>query len=266
MRIREIIIESLKLPVKKYKLYLAVFFLFIVLESVNDVLYSYNLGDLYLLFILISFFTILIIFGIILSLTNAAVLEENPEFNFKEHLIEAIKEYLVTMYYILLSFLLSSLFSIRLGFFSIIFKIQYYVSKLDINNSILGLNELLHQLPISMQASLYHSIQLNMLVGIFILIIFSSWGFIGKIVSIKSDNFRDAFDLRIVFSIIRQIGFFRYLKFILSIVIVSVFLCNLSVYMDLFGDVVFSAFLESVTLFVIINAFYLIIEDSYNNL
>ena len=266
MRVHEIIVESLKLPIKRYKLFFAVFFLFMIFEESNNIFLSVNLGYLSWIVIIIGFFVDLIIFGIILSLANAAVEEERPELNFKQNFFEAIHEYLISMYYILISFFLSSLLSIRLGFFSKLYEIQYYISKLDINHSIITLHELVHQLPVSMQINLNHSIQLNMLLSILFLIVFSSFGFMGRVVSIKSNNFADAFDLRIIFSIIRQIGIFRYLKFLFSIVVVSVLICNLSIFLDAFGDFLFSAFLESVTLFVIVNSFYLIINDSYNEL
>ena len=53
MRVRQIIIESLKLPLTDYKSFLTVFLLLFLCEVISQVSYSFKIGEYYLLFVFI---------------------------------------------------------------------------------------------------------------------------------------------------------------------------------------------------------------------
>ena len=262
MRISRIIIESFKLPLKRYKLFILSFILAVIFEYVTHIVYRMPLGDWALPVALIYSVFAFIIFGVILNLSNVAILEEKFEFDFKELVMESLKEYVITLYYLFITFVVGSFFVIHMGFYDDFLKIKYSVFHGDYGNAILSTHELVHQLPLSMQVDFMHAFQLNVLIILAILIFFSSLGFIGKVVAIKSDDFLRAFDLRFIFSIIKEIGYFRYFRFLLVIVIIAVILVNIIMYLEgSFTDVLLSAFLEVFVLFIIINAFYMFIDD-----
>ncbi|SDA48048.1 hypothetical protein [Methanobrevibacter millerae] len=262
MKIIQIIAESFKLPFKRRKLFLLAFVLALVLEMVTHYIYKLPLGDWTLMIAVIYTIFSLIIFGVILSLSNVAILGEKFHFDFKEHLIESIREYFITMYYLLISFFISGFFVIHFNFYSDFLRIQYFILHRDYGNAILSVHQLVHQLPLSMQIDLHQKIQLNVLIVLLILIFISSLGFIGKVVSLKSDDFLKAFDLRVIFSIIKEIGILRYLEFLLIIAFIAVIVVNILVSLESsYIESFVSAFLEVFVLFIIINAFYRIIDS-----
>lgn len=262
MRISRIVVESFKLPLRRRKLFILSFLLAVIFEYVTHFVYNLSLGDWTLMIALIYTLFSLIIFGVILSLSNVAILGEKFQFDFKEHIMESIKEYFITMYYLFISFFISGFFVIHFNFYDDFLKIKYFILNGDYGEAIFSVNEMVHQLPLSMQIDLQHQIQLNVGIVLIVLIFISSLGFIGKIVSLKSDDFLKAFDLRVIFSIVKDIGYFRYFRFLFIIALIAVIVVNLFVYLEkVFIAIFVSAFLEVFVLFVLINAFYLMIDS-----
>lgn len=263
MKIYEIFIESYKLPFRRYKLFFISFLLAIVFEYVTHIVSYSEFRELSLIVAIIYTIISLVIFGIILEISVVAILEEKFELDFKAHIIELLKEYLITLYYLTITFFVSSFFLIHLSFADDFVRIPRLLLQKNFTESVLTFNELVHQLPLSMQVDLLHNLQLNILVILLVLIFVSSLGFIGKIVAIRSDNFFDPFDLRVIFSIIKKIGYLRYLKFLFSIIVTAIILVNIILILEYFlADILISAFLEVFLIFFISNLFYLIIDDS----
>lgn len=180
MKIREIILDSIYLPFKKYKLSALIIILSFLCELISEEMYSINIGNLNPLMMIFNTFISLIILGLMMNLTYRAVFEEDIEVNLKEYLLEGIKEYVVTIHYILLTFITSSLFILPTGVYARLTHINEYISKMDINTTFMTLHELSHQLPVDLKINFQHSIQLNVLIAIILFIFFSSMGFIGK--------------------------------------------------------------------------------------
>lgn len=261
MRIKHIIIESLKLPLKRKKSFFSVFVLGLICEIITNHMYNLNLGYWTLITMILNSIITIMFLGVMINITEHAVFEEIIRLNFMNHLIEGIKDYFITFYYMIISFIVTSFFIVPTGAYSRLMHIHEYVIHNDINATFLTLNELSHQLPVSLVLDMQHILQLNLLIGIIIFITFTSFGFIGKILLIKSDNLSYALDLRVIFRIIRNIGIKRYLKFLLCIIIITVLLFNTLVRLEPFISGIFiSALLEAIVLFFLTNAFYHFIE------
>lgn len=257
MRIRNIIIDSVLLPFKNYKLFIITFMLAFICENISEKVYTTNLGQLSIAMMIIDTTISLIILGMMMNITYRVVYNEKIEFNPRGHLIEGIKEYIVTLYYIILTFITSSLFIIPTGAYMKITHINEYISKMDINTTFMTLHELSHQLPVNLHINLQHSIQLNAIIAIMLFIFFTSMGFIGKILLHNTGKISYALDFRKIFIVINNIGVTRYLKFLLCIAIVTIFVFNSVVLLEyFFKDIVISSILESFTLIFSTNAFY----------
>ena len=259
MRIRNIILNSCYLPFKKYKLFILIFILTLLCEVLSDEMYSINIGKWTPLMMLGNTIIAMIILGLMMNITYRAVFEEEIKLNPKEHLLEGIKEYVGTLYYLLLTFIISSLFIIPTGVYARLTHINEYISKMDINATFMTFHELAHQLPVDLQINLMHSIQLNVLIAIILLIFFTSMGFIGKLLLYNTGKISYALDFRKIFVVIKNIGVKRYLKFLLCIGIVTIIIVNSTFILGyFFRDTSISALIESFTLIFSTNAFYLI--------
>ena len=259
MRIRQIIYNSLGLPFKEYKLFLILILLALVCEILYGQISSLDLGKWSFLMLVANAIVALIILGLMMNLTYRVVSGEEIEVNLKEYLIEGTKEYIVTMYYVLLTVIASSFFIVPTGVYSRLMHINEYIARMDINTTFLTLSELSHELPVSLQVDLQRSIQLNVLIAIILFIFFSSMGFIGKALLYNTGKMGYAFDVRKILVVIRNIGVLRYLKFVFCIGLVIVTVFNTVFLLEyLFADVIISAIIEAFTLIFSTNAFYLI--------
>ena len=259
MKIRNVILDSLYLPFKKYKLFIIISLLSFFCEVISEEMYSINLGRWTPLMMIGNTLISLIIIGLMMNITYRAVFEEKIELNLKEYLLEGLKEYIVTIYYILLTFIASSLFIVPTGVYERLTHINEYISKMDLNTTFMTIHELSGQLPVDLQINLVHSIQLNVLIAITLFILFSSMGFIGKLLLYHTGKISYAFDFRKIFVVINNIGKIRYLKFIVCIGIITIIVVNSTFLLGyFFGDNLISAIIEAFTLIFSTNAFYLI--------
>lgn len=116
-------------------------------------------------------------------------------------------------------------------------------------------------MPIDIMMGLQRSIEINLIITIVILIVFSSFGFIGKSILFRTDNLLYALDLRVILKVIKNIGYKRYVKFLIAIGIILIIVINIIIVLgQIFGDFIISALLETFLLFFATNAFYLIYE------
>lgn len=257
MRIRQIIYESTVLPLKKYKQFLLVIILAVSCELISEGFYDLPAGQWKIITIVLNSVITLIILGVMMNITYNVIFDEKIEVNIKDNLIEGIKEYLITMYYLLITFILSSLLIIPTGVYRRIYHIHEYLLNNDINTAFMTIHELSHQLPVSMQINLQHSIQLNLLLAIVIFIICSSFSFIGRIILIKTNDMKKAFNPKITLKIIENIGKLRYIKFLVCVAIIMIVMFNTNVLLEVFfKDNLISAIIEAYILFFTTNAFY----------
>ena len=257
MRIREIILDSICLPFKKYKLFLFIILQSFICEVISELMYSIELGKWTPLVMLTNAMITMIILGFMLNLTYRVVFNEEIELNPKEHFLEGVKEYIVTEYYILLTFITSSIFVVPTGVYARLMHINEYISRMDINTTFMTLHELSHQLPVNLQIDLQHSLQLNVLIAANLFILFSSMGFIGKTLLYNTGKISYALDFRKIFVVIKNIGIKKYLKFIIGIAIVIIIVTNSVLLLGyFFRDNAISAIIEAFTLIFSTNAFY----------
>ena len=261
MRIKHIISDSLKLPIERPKDFLIVFLLAVLSEIITHYFYSLKLGNWTSLAMILNSVITIIILGLMVNITDHAIFEEKVKLKFYEHLMEGLKDYIITYYYMILSLISSSLFIVPTGSYSRLMHIHEYILNNNIDVTLMTLSELSHQLPVPLQLDLQHSIQINLLIAIVIFITLTTFGFIGKILLIKSDKLSNALDLRVIFKIIKNIGIKRYLKFLFVITIIILVLFNTLVLLEPYISGIFiSGLLEATVLFILTNAFYLFIE------
>lgn len=257
MRIREILYESLKLPFSEYKSFVFVFILILSCEIISKIFYHFHIGSFYLFLILLRSIITLILMGISLNIVEHCIFNNSLHLNIKQHLFGAIKEYIITLYYLIIPTLISVFFMIPTGLYSKLMHIHEYILKMDIDTTTLTINEISKQLPHTLHIGLQHSLQLNILIAIIFFVLFTSFSFISKILLIKYNSVKIALDIRIIIKIIRNIGFKRFMKFILLITLLLIVLVNVLVLLEMFlSDVLLSAFFESFLLFFATNAFY----------
>lgn len=259
MRIRNIILDSFFLPAKKIKQFLLITLLAFFCELISAKVYSTPLGQLSVPIMIFNAAVTIVLLGVMMNITYQAVCEEDIGLNPKEHLIEGIKEYIVTFFYLMLSFIVGSLFSIPTGVYRKLMHLNEYIAKMDFNTTFMTLHELSHQFPVDLHLNLQHSIQLNVIISILIFILFMSIGFIGKILLLKTGRLISAFDFHKIGIVINNIGVKRFLKFILCMGVVFIVVFNVIMLLEyLYVEVIFSAILEAFTLVFSTNAFYLL--------
>lgn len=264
MRIRHIVKESFLLPFKEYKHFILVFLLALLCEVITEVFNKVHIGQWTILVFVINSIVTLIIFGLMISLTNSVVDNSSVDYyDFLENFIEGLREYIITLYYMFLTALLSSFFIVPTGVYSNLLHIHEYIIRMDIDTTIFTLRELSAELPVSLQIDLTHSIQLNALISIIIFVFFLSFSFIGKINLNMSGNLFKSLDFRVINWYIYRIGYKRYLKFVGVMSLILVLSFNLVWLLEfLIRDVLISAFLEAFLLFFATNAFYIIMQET----
>jgi len=262
MRIKKIILESLILPFKRRKSFLVVIVLAMLCEIITHYFYSLKLGNWSILLMIFNSVITILILGLMINITDHAVFEEKIKLNFLEHLVQGLKDYIITAYYMFLTFIISSFLIIPTGAYSQLTKLHQYILTNNLNVAIITVSELSHQLPVSLKLDLAHFLQLNLLLSIIIFITLISFAFIGKILLIKTDNMLYAFDIRVIFKIIKNIGIIRYLKFLFIILLIVVILFNVLILLEDYASGIFiSALMEASILFILTNAFYQFIEN-----
>ena len=257
MRIREIIYESLKLPFMEYKSFILVFILTLSCEIISKLIYHFHRGSFYLFLIILRSIITLILLGISLNIVEHCIFNNSLHLDIKQHLLGGIKEYFITLYYLIIPTLISVFFIIPTGLYAKLIHIHEYILKMDIDTTTLTLNEISKQLPHTVHMGLQHSLQLNILIAIILFVLFTSFSFISKILLIKYDNVKISLDIRIILKIIHNIGLKRFMKFFILITLLIIVIVRVLVLLEIFfSDVLLSAFFEAFLLFFATNAFY----------
>jgi hypothetical protein len=257
MRIRQIIIESLKMPFTDFKAFLVVYLLMFSCEILSYILRLLPVDDYYLGWFILKTVVSLMMLGISMNIVQKVVFGKSLHFNIKHHLVEGFNEYVLTLYYILIPSLLSILLLGPTGLYFNVIHVYEYILDMDINVASSTVMELLHFLPESMNINLYHSIQLHLLITLFLFVLFTSFSYIGRILMFKFGSLKVACDLRIILRVVRKMGYGHFMKFVLIFTLIVVVVVNFLIYLDIFIDDVFiSAFFEVFLLLFSSNSFY----------
>jgi len=259
MLIRHIIYDSLKLPFKEYKLFILVVILACFCEFISDRFYSLKLGQWSVLLMILNSVITIIILGVMMNLAYNALFDIKIELDPKSHFLEGVKEYFISLFYIILTVIFTSFFIVPTGVYQRLIHINEYIINNDIDTTFLTLHQLSQEVPVDLTINLHHSLQLNFIIAIFIFLLFSSFGFIGKILYFKSDDLKTAFNLKKIFGVVKDIGYRRYSRFLFAIFVVVIIVFNLIVGLEfMFNDSIISGIIEAFVLFFSTNAFYLI--------
>ena len=257
MRIRQIIYESVSIQFKNVKAFVLVFLLTLTCEVISTLFHKIPVNHIYPLLMIFRIIITIILIGISLNIVEHCIFQHNIHLHFMQHFMEGIKEYTITMYYLVIPTILSIFFMLPTGLYTKILHITEYIQRLDIDATALTIEQIAHQLPHTIHISLQHSIQLNMLIAIFLFVLFTSFSFISKILLLKYDNMKIAMDFRNITKIVHNIGYARFMKFIVIFTVILIFLVNILISLEIYlSDVVLSALFESFLLFFGTNAFY----------
>ncbi|MBR0272245.1 MAG: DUF4013 domain-containing protein [Methanobrevibacter sp.] len=261
--VKDIIKESFFKPFREYKTFIFVIALAVLCKIISDELYSLHIGKWSLPIMGATSLVILMIVGIMLSHVNRVVNKTEVEyFNVKENIMEGFKEYIINLYYMILSFLLSLLFTIPTGVYTKIIHIHDYFLSNDMNTAFLTLHELSESIPINLQLDLAHSLQINLIIGMLIAMTLISFGFIGRIILLKTDSMKKALNLRNVFEVVKEIGYIRYIKFILAGSAIIIVMFNILISLKFFlSDIMISSIFEAFVLIFATNSFYMIVSQ-----
>lgn len=263
----EVIGESFKTPFIEYKHFIAVTVIALMCELITEEFLSLPVGRWTLLIIAVNSMVTLILLGIMLGIVTRAVYRKEVEyFNIAENFMEGLKEYIVTMFWMILTFAGSLFIAVPTGVYSNILNIYNHISTSDFVDAALTVSQLSEDLPIDIQFDLAHSFQANILISVFVFMIFTSFAFLGKAILIESASIKDAMDLRNIFGSVRKIGHVRYLIFVILWGSVLIILFNVlwSLEFVLAGSLI-SSVLEAFFLFFSTSSFYLILKKSTNN-
>ena len=263
MRVRDIIIESFKIPFEDYKSFIRVFLMMFSCEFISELSRMVKMGDYYIFIIIIRSIITLILIGISMNVIQTVIFDKSLHLNFKEHLFEGIKEYVLTLYYLLIPAILSLFFIKPTGLYSNIIAVENYIVQMDIDKASLSVMELSHQLPHSMNFSFTHSLQMQVLITMFLFVLFTSFSYIARILLFKYDDIKMAIDLRNILKVVNNIGYLHFMKFVFLFTLILVFVVNFLVNLkSIFTDLCLSTLFDVFLLFFATNAFYKLYFDS----
>ena len=128
MLIRHIIYDSLKLPFKEYKLFILVVILACFCEFISDSFYSLKLGQWSVLLMILNSVITIILLGVMMSLAYNALFDIKIELDPKSYFLEGVKEYFISMYYIILTVIFTSFFVVPTGVYHRLVHINEYIA------------------------------------------------------------------------------------------------------------------------------------------
>ena len=257
MRIRNIIIDSLKLPFKDYKSFILVYILMFICELFSFFAKHTKMGNYYLLFLFIRIIFTLILVGISMTIINHVVFDKSLDVNIKNLFLDGFKEYVITFYYLLVLVILNIIIAPFSGIYSSIIEIQNYVMEWNIDAASLTVMELSHQIPHALNINFLMYLQIHVLIMLFLFVLLVTFSFISRILMFRTNNLKVALDVRNVFRVVHNIGYIRFMKFVLIFTIILIFVVNFLELLDLyFDDILITTLFEVFLLFFATNAFY----------
>jgi len=260
----EIIKKSLLFPIKYYKHFIIGTLLFLASELIQEyVVHTHSDGNVLLAFIVFIILPLLAL-GINLQIIFHAIKENKgfPKLSLKKSLDESVKDVLLETYYLILTLVITVIFSALIGLFRNVFDISSYLSKLMITLEESSVIEMIGATPDIVLLNNIDAIAVSLLIFLIVLTVMFTFCTIGKIDLETHHNFRQIFDPRYIFGIIKKIGISKYLKFLILIIVTCIVLANIIYYLDFkqLGSLL-SALLEAFTLFFFLHAFALLYPE-----
>ena len=259
MKNREIIKNSILFPIRNYKEFIIITLLFLLTELIQEH-FPHEINDAFTTIPAFFVFIILplLVLGINLQIIFHLIGENSglPKLSFKKSLKEAFHDVLLESYYYILTILITVILAIPTGIFTHFVEISGQLNNISIEIEEMNVIQVIGSIP---DLILYDSqtLLLCLLIFIITLTIMFSMCTLGKIDIEKNHNFKQALNIRYIFSLIKKIGILKYLEFILLIIIICVMVANIVFilnFSEMIGSII-SSFLESLSLFFFLSSF-----------
>ena len=260
MKNKEIIKESLLFPIKNYKYFIIVTFLFLFSELLQEYLMHIKDSNIS---IIIAFILIVIIPLLVLGIGLQIIfhlLDKKmgaPKISFSESIKEALKDTILESYYFILSLLVTVILSIPTGLFSNLDDISIFMSNMITDTDGISVIEVMGSLPEMAILDAVNSIKICLIVFILSFVVFFSMCTISKIDLNINEDYKQSFNIIRMLKIIKKIGIIKYLEFLIFIIVISMVVANITFMLNftpVVGSII-SAFLESFSLFFFLHSF-----------
>lgn len=253
MKNSEIIKNSILLPIRKYKEFTIITVLFLLSEIIQEHFLHHFYNDA----TIIPAFFILIILPLLVLGINLQIIfhiiDENkglPKLSLKKSLKEATNDYLLESYYFIFTIVITFILAIPTGIFNNFHTIPIQLNNITIEIGEMNVMEIIGSLPDLMNLYYSHTILICLLIFVVTLTVMFSMCTLGKIDMEVNHNFKQAFNIKHILSLIKKIGILKYLGFLALVILICVIVANI-VYLLKFSPMIgslLSAFLESYSL------------------
>lgn len=254
MRNRKIIKESLLFPFKKYKHFILVTALFLIMEFFSEFILHQHLNDdtitaLYIVTIILP----LLVLGINLQIIFH-IIEDNrglPKISIKKSFKDATNDLIIEIYYLALTVIITLILSIPTGIFHNLYDIYREFSLLTDTLDERSVFEIVGLLPDYLVSNYINSLTISIIIFIITFTALFSLCTLSKIDLEVTHDLKQSFNLKRIIKLVKKIGIIKYLGFLLLIIILSVITTHIIYHMEyvpILGSII-SALLESFELF-----------------
>ncbi len=233
MKVREIISDAIHFPIDDYKSWLTLGALYLIATLLSMSL-DYINGGIGFIFGIISMIIFIMIYGYSLDIKRNTIhgINELPKLNFTKNLVDGVKTIFVTIVYTIIPLIITLIIAYPLGLYSNTYNlINAYdanystlvangTSNVDAFISVISGNSTV--IPSNIVSSFMSSLMITILIGIILLIIFSIFEVIGNARLAETDSISAALNLKAVIEKINNIGWGRYLSFIILLILTSI--------------------------------------------
>ena len=252
MKNTEIIKNSILFPIRKYKEFTIITLLFLLSEIIQELVLHNSYNDITI--IPVSFILILLplfVLGINLQIIFH-IIDDNrglPKLSFKKSLKIAMQDYLLELYYLIFTIVITFILTIAIEIFNNPNAITALLNNIMIEIEASNVMEIIGSLPGLMD--LYsRTIMICLLIFVVTLTVMFSMCTLSKIDMEVNHNFKQALNIIHMLNLIKKIGILKYLGFLALVIIICVIVANI-VYILNFSPIIgsfLSAFLEAYSL------------------
>ncbi|MBE6494327.1 MAG: hypothetical protein E7Z84_06945 [Methanosphaera stadtmanae] len=177
---------------------------------------------------------------------------------------EGISDYIIEIYYILLSFVLTAIGALFTGFYSNLWNVLNYSATLKLDTQADNIITIIGNVPVNILNNFYTSLFFTMIIFSVAFILMFSFCTLIKVSYIETEDLKSALNPLNIYPIVKKIGFKRYIKFffvitlILTCIMVIISLLNEHTFM---GSII-SCIIEGFIIFFFTYSFTLLYHDT----
>ena len=217
MKKSEIIKNSILFPIRNYKQFIMVLVLFLLSELIQEHFLHHTSNDaLTMPIILIQIILPLFVLGINLQIIFHLIAKKggSPNLSIKKSLKEAAHDYLLESYYFILTILITIILAIPTGIFNNLSGSFHEINHVATEIGEMNVVEVIGALPDLMFLQYSSTLLICLLIFIITLTFMFSMCTLGKIDMEENHNFKQAFNIKYIFGLIKKIGLLDYLGFL----------------------------------------------------